>query len=186
MVHLPVLVRRLALVPVSIALVLGLGTAAHAVGVEEKVAVMASFTQTGADSYGAWQSARDDQSAWAPYEFDWATDYCSASPDQPLGFDFRLSCARHDWGYRNYHAMDLFPANKPRVDDAFYADLKRKCATYSRWVRSSCYSLAWTYYRAVVNFGNLKVDKAALDHAAVLKADGEARAAASAGAYGAR
>ena len=48
------------------------------------------------------------------YGFDWSTDYCSASPDQPLGFDFRLSCWRHDFGYRNYKAVGAFPANKSR------------------------------------------------------------------------
>ncbi len=42
----------------------------------------------------------------------------------------------------------------------FYADLKRKCATYSTAVRPACYSLAWTYYQAVSIFGSLEAVKA--------------------------
>jgi phospholipase A2-like protein len=55
-----------------------------------------------AASYNAWNSARQNQSAWSAYAFDWSTDYCSSSPDQPLGFDFRIPCWHHDFGYRNY------------------------------------------------------------------------------------
>ena len=49
-------------------------------------------------------------------------------PDNPLGFDFTLSCWHHDFGYRNYKAVGQFRANKDRVDATFYADLKRVCA----------------------------------------------------------
>jgi hypothetical protein len=139
--------------------------------------VMSQFTQTSASSYNAWNAARQNQPAWAAYQFDWTTDYCSASPDRPLGFDFRLSCARHDWGYRNYQAMGQFDANKSRLDDALYQDLRRKCATYSAIVRPACYSLAWTYYQAVRAFGGLYVSQAALNRAADLKARAESRAA---------
>jgi hypothetical protein len=156
-----------------------LATPAAAVTAEEKLAVMSTFTQTSVGSYNTWNAARQNQAAWASYQFDWSTDYCSSSPDQPLGFDFRLSCQRHDWGYRNYKAMSQFPSNKSRIDDAFYQDLRRKCATYNSIVRPACNSLAWTYYQAVKEFGNLAfVSKADLDKAAKMKAAAEARAAA--------
>ena len=49
---------------------------------------------------------------------------------------------------------------------AAYADLKRKCATYSSLVRPACLSLAWTYYQAVATFGSLaKVQQADIDKA---------------------
>jgi hypothetical protein len=160
--------------------VLAAATPAAAVTSSEKLAVMNGFTQTGSTSYGAWNAARLNQAAWASYNFDWSTDFCSSSPDQPLGFDFRLSCYRHDWGYRNYKAMGQFPGNKTRIDDAFYADLRRKCATYSVIVRPACYSLAWTYYQAVALFGNLTVAKADLDRAATMKAQAQDRAAGAA------
>jgi hypothetical protein len=163
----------------GILLALGLAGPAAAVTTTEKLAVLSSFTQTSATSYSAWNAARQNQPAWASYNFVWSTDYCSASPDQPLGFDFRLSCHRHDWGYRNYKAMNQFPANKARIDDAFYADLRRKCATYSSIVRPACVSLAWTYYQAVSVFGALSVSKADLDRAADMKARAEATAAAA-------
>ena len=124
---------------------------------------------SGSSSAASWRSAWQNQQAWADYSFDWSTDLCSSSPDQPLGFDFRMPCRRHDFGYRNYKAIGAFPANKDRIDDMFYADLKRKCATYSAIVRPSCYSLAWTYYQAVHNFGSLAaVKQADLNRASAL------------------
>ncbi|HEY2948233.1 MAG TPA: phospholipase [Micromonosporaceae bacterium] len=157
--------------------VLGLAQPAAAVTVEEKLTVLSSWTQTSVTSYNAWNSARQNQAAWAAYAFDWSTDFCSSSPDNPLGFDFRLPCWRHDFGYRNYKAAGLFAANKPRVDNAFYEDLKRKCATYNVFVRPACYSLAWTYYQAVKSFGSVQVSQADLARAAKLKAEGERRMA---------
>jgi hypothetical protein len=173
--------RRLTTVLAALALaaltMLALASPAAAATVAEKLSVMYDWSQSTPASQGGWNTARNHQSDWAAYGFDWSTDYCSASPDQPLGFDFRMPCARHDFGYRNYKAAGQFPGNKDRIDSAFYFDLKQKCATYNSWVRPSCYSLAWTYYQAVHNFGNLAVTRADLDHAAALKAQGEARQA---------
>ena len=174
----PPLVAALA----ALFLTLGFASPAHAATFDQKVAVLTSWTQPTTTSYNAWNSARQNQGAWADYTFDWSTDYCSASPDQPLGFDFRIPCWHHDFGYRNYKQVGLFPQNKDHVDSMFYFDLKQKCATYNVFVRPACYSLAWTYYEAVHNFGSLVLDKAAYNHAAELKAQGEARAAQAAGA----
>jgi Prokaryotic phospholipase A2 len=162
----------------SLLFVLGIAAPASAATFEEKVAVVGSFTQTYVSSYNAWLSARNNQGAWTDYDLDWSTDYCSDSPDNPLGFDFRLSCARHDFGYRNYKRLSIFTSDvKSRVDSAFYEDLKRKCATYSWIVRPACYSLAWTYYEAVKTFGSLAaVSTADLDKAAKMKADALAKA----------
>ena len=113
------------------------------------------------------------------YNFNWSTDYCSSSPDNPLGFTFNLGCYRHDFGYRNYKAVGQFSANKSRLDSAFYEDLKRVCATYNSVVRPACYSLAWTYYQAVSIFGSVAaVQQADIDRAARMKAEAEANAAA--------
>ncbi|MFJ8922658.1 phospholipase [Streptomyces sp. NPDC102415] len=119
----------------------------------DKPQVLSSWTQTSASSYNAWNSARNNQGAWAAYGFDWSTDYCSTSPDNPFGFPFQTACARHDFGYRNYKAAGTFPANKSRIDSAFYEDLKRVCAAYSGAKLTSCNSTAWTYYHAVDIFG---------------------------------
>jgi hypothetical protein len=154
-----ILATTAALVATALSLV-GLAGPAAATTLDQKLSALSSFTQTSRSSYSTWYAARQNQSAWASYGFDWSTDYCSDSPDQPLGFDFRLSCARHDFGYRNYKAVGLFSGNKDRVDSAFYEDLKAKCATYSVVVRSACYGLAWTYYNAVHLFGALAVSQA--------------------------
>ena len=146
--------------------------AAAAVTPAQKLSVLSSFTQANSTSYNGWNAARQNQGAWSEYAFDWSTDYCSTSPDQPLGFDFRVPCWRHDFGYRNYKAVNLFASNKAHVDDAFYFDLRAKCATYNAFVRPACYSLAWSYYQAVRNFGSIAVSRAELDRAATLKAEG--------------
>ena len=136
---------------------------------DSKATVLARWTQTTAASYSEWNAARLNQSAWASYAFDWSTDYCSDSPDNPLGFSFEISCWHHDFGYRNYKAMGTFSANKSRLDDMFYADLKRVCATYSSLVQPACNALAWTYYQAVKAFGSLAaVRPADIDKAAAL------------------
>lgn len=167
----------LASAAVTVLAVIGLAQPAAAVTIDEKLAVLSGWTQTSVTSYNAWNSARQNQAAWAAYAFDWSTDYCSGSPDNPLGFDFRLPCWRHDFGYRNYKAVNLFSPNKSRLDSAFYEDMKRKCATYNYFVRPACYSLAWTYYQAVKTFGSVSVSQADLDRAAKLKLDGERRMA---------
>ncbi|MEU5947056.1 phospholipase [Micromonospora sp. NPDC047465] len=162
----------------ALLVLLGVATPAAAVTPTQKLSVLSSWTQTSATSYNAWNSARLNKAAWADYAFDWSTDYCSSSPDNPLGFNFTLSCYRHDFGYRNYKAMGQFSANKSRLDSAFYEDLKRVCATYSTIVRPACYSLAWTYYQAVSAFGSVAaVQQADIDRAARMKADAERRAA---------
>jgi hypothetical protein len=169
----------LAAVALALITVLGVATPAAAVTTAQKLSVLSSWTQTSASSYNSWNAARNNRAPWAEYNFNWSTDYCSSSPDNPLGFNFTLSCYRHDFGYRNYKEMSQFTANKPRLDSAFYEDLKRVCATYNAVVRPACLSLAWTYYQAVRIFGNLTVSQADLDRAAKMKADAERRAAAA-------
>ncbi|MEV4412722.1 phospholipase [Catellatospora sp. NPDC049609] len=161
---------RMLLAPLTALIaVLALASPAAAVTAAEKLAVMSSWSQTSVTSYNAWNSARQNQGAWAAYAFDWSTDYCSSSPDNPLGFDFKLACHRHDFNYRNYKAMGQFSANKARLDSAFYEDLKRKCATYNVVVRPACTSLAWTYYQAVKAFGSVAVSAADIERARQMK-----------------
>lgn len=119
----------------------------------DKPQVLSNWTQTSAASYNSWTAARGNQGAWSAYGFDWSTDYCTTSPDNPFGFPFQTACARHDFGYRNYKASGEFSATKTRLDDMFYSDLKRVCSQYSSVKKASCDSTAWTYYQAVKAFG---------------------------------
>jgi hypothetical protein len=155
--------RRLALLfaasCATVVAALGAAVPAQAATVDEKLTVLSQWTQPTTASSNAWNAARLNQGAWAGYGFDWSTDYCSDSPDQPLGFDFRLPCWHHDFGYRNYKAVGQFSANKDRIDNYFYFDLKAKCATYNAIVRPACTSLAWTYYEAVHEFGSIAAVK---------------------------
>ncbi|EFL43137.1 phospholipase [Streptomyces griseoflavus] len=146
------LATALAAPAVALASVVAMATAAGAVPAD-KPQVLSSWTQTSASSYNAWNTARANKSAWSAYEFDWSTDYCSSSPDNPFGFPFSGACARHDFGYRNYKAAGSFSANKSRLDSAFYEDLKRVCNGYGGATKTTCNSTAWTYYQAVKAFG---------------------------------
>jgi hypothetical protein len=160
--------RRTLVVLVSVLALLAPASVAEAAAT--KAEVLHGWTQPTAASTAAWNAARLDRAPWAGYGFDWSTDYCSSSPDNPLGFDFRNACWHHDFGYRNYKDIGQFSAHKARVDDTFYADLKRTCATYGSVVRPACYSLAWTYYQAVVIFGSLAaVRPADIERARALK-----------------
>ena len=144
--------RLLAAGLATAAAVLAFATPASAAPAD-KPQVLSSWTQTSASSYQSWVSARANQGNWSAYGFNWSTDYCSSSPDNPFGFPFQTSCARHDFGYRNYKEAGTFSANKERLDNAFYADLKRVCSQYSGVKKTSCDSTAWTYYQAVKILG---------------------------------
>ena len=143
----------------------------------DKPAVLSSFTQTSAASYSTFFAARGNQGAWAAYGFDWSTDKCSSSPDNPLGFPFENGCIRHDFGYRNYKAIGTFLANKARLDTMLLADLERVCARYSGLTKAACDSLAHTYYQAVHIFGSVVVTRSDVDRAAALMRSGVAGAA---------
>lgn len=161
--------RLLVALLTAAALVLTPAAPAAAATAAQRLAVLTGWTQTSAASHAAWNTARTDRAAWASYGFDWSTDGCSSSPDRPLGFDFRLPCKRHDFGYRNYKKAKAFAAHKQRLDNAFHADLKRVCARHSPVVRPACLSLAWTYYTAVDVFGSpARVRPADVDRAARL------------------
>jgi phospholipase A2-like protein len=141
----------------------------------DKPAVLSSFTQTDASSYSRFFAARANQGAWAAYGFDWSTDKCSSSPDNPFGFPFANSCIRHDFGYRNYKAIGAFSANKARLDNMLLADLLRVCTRYSGVTKAACDSLAHTYYQAVHVFGTIAVSQADLDRAAAILSSGEVK-----------
>jgi hypothetical protein len=158
--------RRGVITALLLALFAAFGFAQPAVAAPaDKPAVLSSWTQTSVSSYNAFFAARSNQGAWSAYGFNWSTDYCSSSPDNPFGFPFANSCVRHDFGYRNYKAIGTFPSNKDRLDSMFYADLKRVCARYSGATAGACNSLAWTYYQAVHVFGSVVVTQADLDRA---------------------
>jgi hypothetical protein len=163
-------VRRTLVVLVAVLALLLPGTTAFAATTAQKLAILARWTQPTAASYHAWNDARLHRAEWVSYRFDWSTDYCTASPERPLGYDFTLACWHHDFGYRNYKAVGRFAANKDRLDTVFYADLRRVCATYQLVLQPACYSLAWTYYQAVHIFGSLAaVRPADLNRAAALR-----------------
>lgn len=77
-------------------------------------------------------------------------DHCTSSPDQPDGFDFRVACDMHDYGYGVIASGYLRYSQKEAVDDLFYTTLTdHTCPAYSGWVRWMCYGDAWVYRQGV-------------------------------------
>ncbi|MFI7025571.1 phospholipase [Micromonospora sp. NPDC049900] len=138
----------------------------------DRLDVLRRLTSTDSASYDAWNIGRFYPATYAAYEFDWSNDLCTGAPDNPLGFTFESACARHDFGYRNYKAINLFAEHKERLDLAFYEDLRRVCANYPEAVQPACYALAWVYYEAVLIFGRQEVTPEQIGEAAKLLPDG--------------
>jgi hypothetical protein len=138
----------------GIVLALAGATPAHATtSRQQRLDFLLVLTSPTAVSSQTWYAVLLNRDAWYDFGFDWSTDLCSNSPDRPFGFDFRLACWRHDFGYQNYRALAALAENKAHVDGAFYVDLIAVCAQQGGWKRPLCNTLAFLYYQAVVNFG---------------------------------
>ncbi|MFI5531776.1 phospholipase [Kitasatospora sp. NPDC051853] len=112
------------------------------------------------DSVKEWNGAYANR-AKDPWKFDWSTDGCSHVPDNPLGFNFKYACHRHDFGYRNYKALvgrTTFNAKyKAHVDDVFLRDMNTQCVLSTAPgsnMQVACLSFARAYYTAVKNLGS--------------------------------
>lgn len=81
----------------------------------------------------------------------------------PLGFSFRAACDMHDYGYgligNTYKGYKYYldRSKKSNVDNAFHTTMKTySCKHYFFTRRPACYSVAYTYYKAVGLKGNPK------------------------------
>ena len=92
--------------------------------------------------------------------FDWSSDGCSAPlvGDTGLSFNFRDSCRRHDFGYRNLKLLERRygmgstywnGTTRRRADQQFLADMKAHCRARAITLQGSCFVWAQTYYAAV-------------------------------------
>lgn len=101
-------------------------------------------------SMSAFRSAMSSKNP--PYLF-WpspSANACTLAPDHPWDFDFKQSCQRHDFGYKNYRDQKRFcEAGRKRIDDQFARDLRSYCASRSWWKKPLCYSTAETYVAMV-------------------------------------
>ncbi len=144
--------RRLAAVAMASLLAVGLmgASPAGAITLPEKQALL-NREVTDVNFYWYMYANRSAE----PYvEFDWTTDYCSYSPDKPLGFNFKPACQRHDFNYRNFKATVMFNHDSRLIiDNQLLADMDRICRGYAWWQRPACYGTADTYYGAVRTFG---------------------------------
>lgn len=159
-----------AVVPATAADSAGSALAETRVSKSEKLKKLGSLTGDGQKSQDRWFDAyaNKNKPAIKKYKFTWKTDGCSKSPDEiPGGYNFRNSCWRHDFGYRNYKstvgAGTFRSKYKKGVDKAFLGDMKRQCnrkfwadplpSALRKKVRAACHKTAQQYYNAVVVLG---------------------------------
>ncbi|MGW7634899.1 phospholipase [Streptomyces decoyicus] len=118
------------------------------------------LTRSTTTSVKDWRRTRElAQSGVDRWGFIWSTDWCTKLADKPGGFNFKLSCARHDFGYRNYKKMmgkEAFRHSKHerRVDKAFLFDMNNQCAVQPHKTdaeRRQCRKTAKAYYDRVSN-----------------------------------
>lgn len=110
------------------------------------------------------------------YWFDLSTDFCSSGPDTGMAFDFKASCVRHDFGWRNLKKLDRHwncpqaAMNKPcgyegrpvgtlghfdsrsnrlSANTVFKNDMYDHCASRSIFLKPDCYTTANLYYNIV-------------------------------------
>ena len=126
-----------------------------------KTEVLSGWTQPTATSYDAWNAARLDRGPWSGYGFDWSTDYCSASPDNPLGFDFTAVLLAPRLRLPQLQGRRAVPREQGPRGQHLLRRHEAQVRHLQRLVRPACYSLAWTYYQAVSHFGSLAAVKQA-------------------------
>jgi hypothetical protein len=153
------LLRRTA-IAVTLLVGVSVAPAAARAASPDRQSLLLAWTSVGADSYRDWNAARTDPDRRYGFRFDWSTDYCTGGPDQPNGYDFRLACWRHDFGYRNYRAGSGLRPHKNRVDAAFHADMMRVCDREPPANRRDCARIANAYHWAVRVFGGSNVEPA--------------------------
>lgn len=96
----------------------------------------------------------DTAAAKAGY-WDYSTDFCSNSPDTGPHFNFKHSCSRHDYGWRNLKKMHSrwgnvnTVANRQYVNLLFARDLYDHCNGRSIVIRGACKNTADIYIAAV-------------------------------------
>ncbi|MEU1365609.1 phospholipase A2 [Streptomyces sp. NPDC005803] len=135
----------------------------------QKLSKMASITGDSSASQNRWFSALGarNKASIKKYKFTWKTDGCSwASDSIPGGYDFHLSCWRHDFGYRNYKqtvgATKFRASHKARIDKAFLHDMNRACGrtfwadpftkAQRKKLKAACNKTAKKYYDTVRAF----------------------------------
>lgn len=85
-------------------------------------------------------------------QLDWTTDGCSAPivGESGRSFNFRNACIRHDFGYRNYKAREMFTTDsRTHLDGQFRIDLDALCAPKVRTFKVRCAAWAEIFFAAV-------------------------------------
>lgn len=86
--------------------------------------------------------------------FNWTDDGCSGPPN-PFSDNFRRSCERHDFAFRNYgNGLQLKPSEEMRlrINNQFRDDMNQQCDNQGN--PSGCGSAVTTYYHFVNDLNN--------------------------------
>lgn len=114
----------------------------------DKPQVLSRWTQTGVASYQEWAEAREHRAAWAAYGFDWSTDHCTSSPDNPSASPSRTPARATTSATATTVRRGCSRPPRPGWTSRS-TRTSSGSAHYSGSRRSSCEGTAWTYYQAV-------------------------------------
>lgn len=108
------------------------------------------------NEFMAVKSNKAKRTCW----IDWSDDGCTKSPDSGKNFNFRKSCLRHDFAYRNSKRLEAWYRvdgwsyhNKAVADTGFKRDMTNHCFARNSWETEACLDKAWIYYKAVATVG---------------------------------
>ncbi|MEV6598603.1 phospholipase A2 [Actinoplanes sp. NPDC051346] len=127
-----------------------------------KLQVYHQLTGMSAESFEAWNAARNNPGAYWEYNFNFDQDGCSVPQwgQRYLEYSntfFNVPCRRHDFGYRNHKLPQGFPVtyfmgNKNFIDGVFHWDMQNACRSDPRDPQL-CRDIAWFFYQGVNKTG---------------------------------
>ena len=82
----------------------------------------------------------------------WTSDGCSAPiiGSEGRSFNFRAACDRHDFGYRNFKALEIFDTSTRKlIDEQLHRDMKTYCNSQRRTFKVRCIAWSEIFYTMV-------------------------------------
>jgi hypothetical protein len=82
----------------------------------------------------------------------WTSDGCSAPiiGSEGRSFNFRAACDRHDFGYRNFKALEIFDTSTRKlIDEQLHRDMNTYCNSQRRTFKVRCIAWSEIFYTMV-------------------------------------
>lgn len=97
----------------------------------------------------------------SPCWINWNDDLCTKSPESGKNYNFKKSCQRHDFAYRNSKRLESWYGvdgwsyhNKAVADTGFRRDMTNHCYNRDSWEIEDCLAKRSVYYKTVATLGD--------------------------------